>query len=304
MQTYYKPGGNLFPIYCTNCSNSGHTSKHCTDPITSYGVIIFRCTWNQPALLQSPTFLTGIESVEPSLQYLMIQRKDSIAFIEIIRGKYKLNEYDYIRRHIASMTAEERVKLTTLSFDALWESLWGPTKEGFNSYRHEKEQGRQKLEALRTGTPSLQTLIEESGVAEQTPEWGFPKGRKNNNESEYACAMRETWEETNIRESNIIPIRNMDPIAERFVGSNGIPYCHKYFLAFAPTGVGEQSVEEAAKTNEYIQREVGDIRWCSLEEALSRIRPEHKEKQDVLLRVHSILHRYCPLYLGPYPRGK
>jgi 8-oxo-dGTP pyrophosphatase MutT (NUDIX family) len=116
--------------------------------------------------------------------------------------------------------------------------------------------------------------------------------------------MRETWEETNIRESNIIPIRNMDPIAERFVGSNGIPYCHKYFLAFAPTGVGEQSVEEAAKTNEYIQREVGDIRWCSLEEALSRIRPEHKEKQDVLLRVHSILHRYCPLYLGPYPRGK
>ena len=306
MQPFYRPTGNLFSsIICTNCNTSGHTSKHCSKPITSYGVILFRCkdTWNQAAILQAEKgALTGLEPVTSSIEYLLIQRKDSIGFIELIRGKYKVTDIEYISKNIAGMTALEREKIRTLSFDDLWEGLWGPSKDGFHAYKHEKEQGRQKLEALRGGTPSLDTLLKEAPQPFDTPEWGFPKGRKNLNESEYACAMRETWEETNIQEREIISIRNMDPITENFVGSNGVAYCHKYFIAFALHGVGEEKVVTASTTNEHIQSEVGDIRWFTLDDALKRIRPENPEKRDVLLRVDSILKNFCPLQLGSLVR--
>jgi 8-oxo-dGTP pyrophosphatase MutT (NUDIX family) len=242
--------------------------------------------------------MTGLESILDSIEYLLIQRKDSIGFIELIRGKYKLNDYDYINKNIAGMTNAEREKILTMNFDDLWESLWGPTRDGFHAYRHEKEQGRIKLDALRNGEPSLASLVSASPPAYATPEWGFPKGRRNANESEYTCAMRETWEETNISEEDILSIRNLEPIVENFTGSNGIPYCHKYFIGYANHGVGEEAVVTASSTNEHIQREVGDIRWCGFEEAMKLIRPENPEKRNVLLRVDTILKQYCPLQIG------
>ena len=300
MQQLYKTTGNLFStIICTNCSVSGHTSKHCAQPITSYGVILFRCRdgWNQAAALQAGKGLTGFEGVEDTIEYLLIQRKDSIGFIEIVRGKYKSTDYDYIRKTLTGITLAERDKLLSMSFDELWDSVWGPAKDGYQAYKHEKEQGRQKLEALRAAVPSLETLLQEAAPIHTTPEWGFPKGRRNLNESEYACAMRETWEETNIGEGGLTPIRGLEPIAESFVGSNGISYCHRYFIAHASHGVGEEGVKAAAATNEHIQREVGDMKWFSLQDAIQHIRPDNPEKRDVLLRVHACLKLYCPLKL-------
>jgi 8-oxo-dGTP pyrophosphatase MutT (NUDIX family) len=113
--------------------------------------------------------------------------------------------------------------------------------------------------------------------------------------------VRETWEETNIKEKQLIPVHNMEPITEVFTGSNGVEYCHKYFIAYTLHGVGEESVASASKTNEHIQQEVGDIRWCSLEEALTLIRPDNSEKRDVLLRVDAVLKGFCPLYSAPAP---
>jgi 8-oxo-dGTP pyrophosphatase MutT (NUDIX family) len=270
-------------------------------PVTSYGIILFRCNkgWNQGAVLQSDkTSITGFETPDLNVEYLLIQRKDSIAFIEMIRGKYKLTDLNYIKETVAGMTAVERVKILTAPYDELWENLWGPTRDAHNTYRNEKEQGRQKLEVLRNGTPSLESIIGECGPAFDTPEWGFPKGRKNINESEQTCALRETWEETNIKGSQIVIIDNMDPIVEVFTGSNGIQYCHKYYIAYTCHGIGEEGVDSAAKTNEHIKREVGDIRWCSFEQAVALIRKENPEKRDVLLRVDKILKKFCPLQMG------
>ena len=303
IHSFYKQhSGNLFSnIICTNCSTPGHASKQCTKPVTSYGMILFRCkkSWDQASILQTePASLTGLEQINNSIEYLLIQRKDSIGFIELIRGKYKLTDQEYINKNIAGMTQIERDKILTMNFDDLWESLWGPSKDGFHVYKHEKEQGRSKLETLRSSEPFLESIIKAAPPPYSTPEWGFPKGRKNINESEYGCAMRETWEETNILEKDIIPIRNMGPIVENFTGSNGIPYCHKYFIGYTLHGVGEEEVNSASRTNEHIQREVGDIRWCTFDDAMKLIRPDNPEKRNVLLRVNNILKEYCPLQIG------
>jgi len=305
MISFYKQPGNSFAsVICTNCSEYGHTAKRCLKPTTSYGIILFRYkdNWNQSAVLCSDkNSSTGIEGA--NIEYLLIQRRDSISFIEVIRGKYNVNDYAYIKQTIAGMTASERYRVLNGVYNELWDDLWGPSKDGMNNYRHEKEQGRQKLDALRSGTPSLETIIKECGPPFDTPEWGFPKGRKNVNETQQACALRETWEETNIKPAQVVIINNMDPVIELFTGSNGVEYCHKYYIAYTGPGVGEESVEFAAKTNEHIKREVGDIRWCSLDTALSLIRKENPEKRDVLLRVDKIIKKFCPLQVGPLTIG-
>jgi len=294
---------NLFSAstICTNCSYSGHQSKQCPQPITSYGVILFRIRdkWNQAeALLQGG--VTGLEAVQSKLEYLLIQRRDTIGFIEIMRGKYRITDREYVKQHLTCMTGEEREKLKTKPFDELWESLWGPPQEGSHAYRNEKEQAKQKLEALR---PALEELIAECPPPWLTPEWGFPKGRRDMGESEYACAMREMWEETNILEKDVVSVRNMEPIKELFHGTNSIRYCHKYYLAFAPAGVGEETLEAAAEHNKHIKREVSRVQWLSYDEAIAHIRPENAEKRQVLLRVHKLLQNYCPLALfGSTPK--
>jgi hypothetical protein len=43
-----------------------------------------------------------------------------------------------------------------------------------------------------------------------------------------------------------------------------------------------------------MRREIGNLGWFTLEEALQKIRPENVEKKEVLIRVSTILRNYCP----------
>lgn len=283
-------------VVCTNCSTYGHSSKSCQHPITSYGVIVFKLeegglTGQAAILLTEPNSVTGFDAVKGRLKFLLIQRRDSIGFVEMIRGKYKLTDESYIKQQLAGMTRAERQRIAEEPFNVLWDTMWGPTPEGAsNNYRHEKEISRGKLEALRQ--EGLSRLLAESGPGWDTPEWGFPKGRRDLNESEFNCAVRELWEETDLSGTDIQIIRNLEPISETFFGSNHVHYCHKYYIGYHPQGAKEVSM---ASANEHMRREVGDIGWFSLEEALAKIRPEQIEKREVLLRTSSLLRNYCPL---------
>ena len=57
--------------------------------------------------------------------FFLVERKDSLSYIEFIRGKYKnpLN-HDYIQLLISRMTKEEKKKLLLNDFDTLWKELW------------------------------------------------------------------------------------------------------------------------------------------------------------------------------------
>ena len=97
-------------------------------------------------------------------------------------------------------------------------------------------------------------------------------------------------EETGLTEKDVIPIKNIDTIKETFFGSNNIQYCHKYFIMYVPNN--KEIVYNS--NNIHMFQEIGDIRWCSLDEALSLIRSENVEKREILLRVSSLLRNYCP----------
>jgi 8-oxo-dGTP pyrophosphatase MutT (NUDIX family) len=293
-------------VYCTNCGEHGHITKQCLQPITSYGAIVFRIRggWNQAeSLVNSDTAINGMESIPSSnIEYLLIQRRDSLGYIDILRGKYKLGDTEYIKQQVRGMTREERHKILNLPFNVLWEQLWGPITDGANPYRQEKETSSQKLEALRAN--DLKTIIDSCEQTWATPEWGFPKGRRDIHESEYMCALREMKEETGLTEADVIPIKNLDTIRETFFGSNRVQYCHKYFIFYVP----KEKEIVFDPTNRHMSQEIGDLRWCSVEEGLQLIRPENIEKREVLLRVSGLLRKYCPFKYGddsfvPFRRG-
>jgi 8-oxo-dGTP pyrophosphatase MutT (NUDIX family) len=299
MKSNQKP----FQKTCTNCGGYGHSFRQCIAPVTSHGAILFRVIgkWNPAKVLaEQESAITGLEGAG-ELQFLLIQRRDSLGFVELMRGKYNLSDYVYITTQMRGMTKLERERFLTLPFVELWSNLWGVDSTN-SQYKNEKENSRQKLEQLRTeglvdehgNRKSLQEIFEAMGPGWDTPEWGFPKGRRDPNESERSCALREVWEETGIPSEKVQVIENCEPVQETFFGSNHIHYCHKYFIGY----VTEDVEVKYDPTNEHMKREIGSLGWFPLEVALEKIRPENVEKKEILLLVRSLLKNFCPLTMS------
>jgi hypothetical protein len=137
--------------YCNNCGKQGHLYHQCKTPITSVGVIVFRIFENK-------------------IQYLMIRRRDTLGYIDFMRGKYSVYNKDYILNMIKQMTETEKTNLINMEFDDLWKCLWG--KEDIsNQYKTEELISREKFNILKHGVlfkeevHSIKTLIEETNLS-------------------------------------------------------------------------------------------------------------------------------------------
>jgi 8-oxo-dGTP pyrophosphatase MutT (NUDIX family) len=254
----------------------------------------------EEALAASPSLVTGMEN--QSLQFLLIQRRDSLGFIELMRGRFKVTDIDYIRLHLGGITQAERDKYREGPFELLWDGMWGLNHS--HLYKNEFEIAKAKWEQIHNGVTDLNGrawTIDDilTGLPEPpaTPEWGFPKGRRDAQESDYTCAIREMYEETGVRECEVIPIHNLEPLTESFFGTNHVHYCHKYFIIWVPPTLKV----EYDDSNDHMRREIGDLQWFSLNTALLHLRPDNIEKREVLLRAASLFRNLCPFPLGPWP---
>jgi len=263
--------------FCNNCGNNGHIFYQCKQPITSVGIIVYRNSNNNKT-----------NTVDP--EYLLIRRKDTIGYVEFMRGKYNIHSKMYLLNIISEMTNDEKERLLTESFDSLWNKLWG--NDIRNQYRSEEKVSREKFESLKNGIVlnnddySLETLINEANKIHQweETEWGFPKGRHNNQEKDLSCALREFEEETGISRSNINIIHNIIPFEEIFTGSNYKSYKHKYYVAYMNNDIEIM--------NSYQHTEVSKMEWKSYESAMNLIRTYNLEKKEVLTRVNTLITNY------------
>lgn len=54
----------------------------------------------------------------------MICRKDSLNYVEFIRGKYNENDDDYIKTLLQQMTKKEHIKILNNTFQEIWDEMW------------------------------------------------------------------------------------------------------------------------------------------------------------------------------------
>ena len=111
-------------LYCGNCGKYGHIYRKCLSPIISYGIIIFK-------------------KIDNKLKYLLVQRKDTLGFVEFMRGKYNLENINYIIRLFKIMTLNERNKILSYDFDILWNKLW--MNQDNKQYHNEYEISKKKI---------------------------------------------------------------------------------------------------------------------------------------------------------------
>ena len=122
----------------------------------------------------------------------------------------------------------------------------------------------------------------------QSNEWEIPKGRRKLHENNRICAMREFYEETNIKESSYKLYKNIIPIIEEYTGINNIRYKHVYYIGYIDT-----------KCDVYIDdnnrdqcTEIKTIQWCSKEDCLKNIREYDKKKKDIIEKFFDYLDNY------------
>jgi len=270
--------------FCNNCGKNGHVMHACKNPIISNGIIVYKNSHHDSE--------GGGTS---KVHFLMIRRKDTLGFVEFIRGKYPVYNQSYVQRLIDEMTLDEKHRLQTQTFSELWKNVWG---DYLNSkYQNEEAVSCDRFNMLKSGIKlnrnggshyTLHTLIANSSTQWNEPEWGFPKGRRNYQEKDIDCALREFSEETGYNESRLTIIQNIIPYEEIFMGSNMKTYKHKYYVACmqCPDKLPSESSPIFQKT------EVSKMGWFTYDECIARIRPYNLEKINILLKLNNALSEY------------
>ncbi len=298
--------------YCLNCNKKGHTYKNCLEPIISNGIIgiyIEGLDSNMSSLLESylinnlkifnkyassPKNKTNIwlensdklknNNVNDKIKFLMIQRKNSLGYLEFIRGRYSILEIKSVTHLLEQMTPQELSDIINKDFDYLWNNLWD--KNNIKNKNHHKEYvvSKQKFYELKLNNLDMLKKIK---PLFNFNEWGFPKGRRESYESDLVCAIREFEEETTYNENKYILFENCKSIRENLVGTNGINYAHNYYFAL---------LLEKNERFDNNNREIGAVKIFDINECIDVIRPYHKNKIKIMKHIYMVIDDFLKEY--------
>jgi len=263
--------------YCNNCGNIGHLYKECRHPILSYGIILYD------------------DTNKKDIRIVMIERKDTIPYIEFLRGKYKtIHNVDYIKLLVSRFSIEERQRILTTDFDTLWEKLWIHTETINPRVKREYTTSKRNFNQLQSGflhkdkMINLEQFIQETHDTYETNEWELPKGRRNPNENNRDCAIREFREETNITNDLYSLFTNIVPMVEEYTGINNVRYKHLYYVGRIHTSCDLQINMD----NRDQYTEVKNIKWLNKNECNSYIRDYDDHKRKVVNEFFSFIDTY------------
>jgi len=238
---------------CNNCGNYGHLFYNCRKPITSFGILCYRLNANNNNIIE----------------YLLVQRKDSLGYVDFLRGKYNEKNLFQLKNIIKEMTKTEKENIIKFSYSELWDKLWNKINEKYDAKNEEK------FNYIKQYKMDMFNVIWEEA------EWGIPKGRRNYKEKDLECALREFEEETGYHKKNLFLIKNLNSYDEIFTGSNLKSYKHKYFIA--------KINFEDTKELKFQKSEIGNMEWMPYEKCLEKIRDYNTEKKELITSLNNLL---------------
>lgn len=208
---------------------------------------------------------------------LLINRKHSIYYLEFMMGKYNLNDIKTLELIFSRITKREKDNIKNKEFSELWEELWGKIIK--NNCKYNKINN--KFVSLKKNKRLVERLYNIDNY--ENTEWEFSKGRKNNNEINIDCAIRELKEETNIGLKDYSLVKNILPIIEEYVSTNNVKYRICYYVAHYNKDMIDDIVDND---------EVYKIKWININESSDYIRDYSKSKKNVINIIKSIINTY------------
>jgi 8-oxo-dGTP pyrophosphatase MutT (NUDIX family) len=199
----------------------------------------------------------------------MVKRKDSMSYVEFIRGKYELENILLIQKLVSNMTRLEQKWIVEETFENLWDRLWGNSRD---SHGLEYDLAQDRFNSL-----NRKELVEKFPSPYSDPEWGFPKGRRMRGETDLECAVREFFEETNIPKE---AYKMTDTsFTEVFKGTNNVMYKHVYYIALLDNS---KVINLKQKLTLSQRREVSSVDWKTLTESKAITRPHYTERRKMI----------------------
>lgn len=278
-------------IRCRNCGKMNHYLSECKDPITSCGLICLKI--NDKKIHE--TFITNLKGLDQShinqfnnkynknlnkmnkymenISFLMIQRKQSYSFIEIIYSKFNFEDKNYVNKIVRGLSENEMSIIKNKDFDYILENEFNDTNYNKHvNYVTNKERFK-----------DIKEYINEKKMVSKYKEleWGFPKGRRLINERNLDCAIREFSEETEINKENINLIDTILPLREIFTGNNNLMYKYIYHVAY----LNDTENIYVSKNND----EVNDISWMTIKDIKTNLRDYHVEKKKMIIELYKYI---------------
>lgn len=240
--------------------------------VTSYGIILYKMIDRKPNIL-------------------MINRKDSLCYIDFLRGKYNPYNINYVQILINKFSNHEKNKILTKSFKTLWSELWLINNEEDIKFNNDYYTGETKFNIIKEGfikdgmEINLKNLVDKSNTNYEYSEWEFPKGRKLKTETNKKCAIREFTEETGINRDQYKLFYNLRPFIESYIGENKVKYVHVYYIGV----LINDFIPEIDINNKDQCLEISDIRLFNYKDSLNILRDYHKSREKIINNIFELI---------------
>lgn len=308
-------------MFCNNCGKYSHYATKCREPIISIGLINFKLDMedeteknrlvkhlddkygehvidkngykhiitplNNSIKYNRKMDLGKFYMYKDSINFLLICRKNTLGYIEFVRGHYRLDDGgESIISLFEQMMKEEIEMIEKHNIEYLWKNLWATTCNN-KTYENEFKQSKKKFNDLKYGNNihNLYFYTRNVHPKYETPEWGFPKGRRNFHEKNIHCAKREFQEESGYDASDYKLLNRLHSLNEVFLGTDDIKYKHIYYIS---TALNDKP-PLINKSNPSQFEEIGNIGWFTFDQAMKLIRPYHTQRKKILTQFYMFL---------------
>lgn len=231
-----------------------------------------------------PTNIDNTDNINDNIQFLMVQRKHSLGYMEFMRGRYIIDNINSLNHLVEQMSPLEIKDIDNNNFDYLWNNLWDINNIRNKNHHKEYIQSKQKFNQIKLNHSDI---FKNTIPLYNFNEWGFPKGRRESYESDLVCAIREFEEETNLDESNYTILDKCKSIRENLTGTNGVYYAHNYFLSI---------INDNTDSKDDTNREIGQTKVLNILECLDKIRPYHKNKIRIIKHIYMVINNFLQEY--------
>lgn len=277
-------------VICSNCGIRGHVYRSCKKPTISLGIIAFRIStkdtfYNDKYYIQTEPKKqkeTLNMYIPSNIRVLLIRRRNTFSYIDFVRGRYNINPVDVVKM-LKRMTIPELNIIINKKFGDIWNSFW--INHNCNFYKNDY---KKCYEIYIKHISSIRKIFNENkknimNECLHYQEWELPKGRRNTNEIDNACAKREFIEETGYTTKDFNIVNGSKTINEQYTSYDNVTYLHKYYTAIV-NPYSKMPIVNNRSNNLSQIGEISDIGWFTIKQALNLIQYKYKNKKNAILK--------------------